>query len=297
MPTRRHLIAAAALAALPPLRATAAPATPSPQATFDPIVDAGWARDRLTRPGALAVALQDPGEFAQAHLPGAVQVTYQELDLATTTVRAVEEWRTTMAAKFAAFGVAADTEAIAYDPGTFYAARIWWVLDQIGVPAKRVLSGGLPAWQAAGNATAIGPAEPNPAPSLGVTPNEDGIATIDEVAAAVGAKSATFIDARSREEYAAGHIPGAINVPFLANGRDEPGHPWKSAAELAGMYAAAGLRPDAWAIPYCTTGVRSAATFLALRVAGHARVSLFTGSWREWSAYRNAPFEVGTPPA
>jgi thiosulfate/3-mercaptopyruvate sulfurtransferase len=49
------------------------------------------------------------------------------------------------------------------------------------------------------------------------TPNEAAIATIAEVEAALDSPDVVLVDARSPEEYAQGHIPGAINIPFTDN--------------------------------------------------------------------------------
>jgi rhodanese-related sulfurtransferase len=38
--------------------------------------------------------------------------------------------------------------------------------------------------------------------------------TLDAAAAAFGSKAAVFVDARTPEEYATGHIPGAIDLPL-----------------------------------------------------------------------------------
>ena len=56
--------------------------------------------------------------------------------------------------------------------------------------------------------------------------------------------SAALVDARTSEEYANGHIPGAINIPFLDNAEPDSGGHWKSPADLRAMYAAKGVTPD-----------------------------------------------------
>ncbi len=114
--------------------------------------------------------------------------------------------------------------------------------------------------------------------------------------AALNDPNVVLIDARSPAEYAAGHIPGAINVEFTQNA--EPGQPryWKSARELRAMYAALGATPDKRIIPYCTTGVRSAATYFTLRLIGYEDVTLFTGSWKEWSSHPDLPVRTGNAP-
>jgi thiosulfate/3-mercaptopyruvate sulfurtransferase len=55
------------------------------------------------------------------------------------------------------------------------------------------------------------------------------------------------------------------------------------------MYEAAGVTPDKSIIVYCSSGVRSAVTYFTLRQLGYEDVSLFTGSWIEWSAEPDRP--------
>ncbi|MEZ4499934.1 MAG: rhodanese-like domain-containing protein [Thermomicrobiales bacterium] len=49
------------------------------------------------------------------------------------------------------------------------------------------------------------------------------------------------LDARISGEYAAGHIPGAVNIPFLDNAVDGTAKYWKSPDDLRMMYQAAGV--------------------------------------------------------
>lgn len=66
--------------------------------------------------------------------------------------------------------------------------------------------------------------------------------TADEAQAMMDAGSPTIVDVRTAQEYAEGHVPGAINIPVENIGSDKP-------AELADT--------DADLIVYCRTGVRS----------------------------------------
>lgn len=66
--------------------------------------------------------------------------------------------------------------------------------------------------------------------------------TADEAQAMMDASSPTIVDVRTAQEYADGHIPGAINIPVESIGSDKP-------TELADT--------DADLIVYCRTGVRS----------------------------------------
>jgi thiosulfate/3-mercaptopyruvate sulfurtransferase len=98
-----------------------------------------------------------------------------------------------------------------------------------------------------------------------------------------------LFDARAPERFrgdvepidaVAGHIPGAVNLPFaenLKNGRFRP------AAELRERFAAAldGTSPDE-AVVYCGSGVTACHDVLAFAHAGLPLPRLYAGSWSEW---------------
>jgi thiosulfate/3-mercaptopyruvate sulfurtransferase len=83
----------------------------------------------------------------------------------------------------------------------------------------------------------------------------------------------------------AGHIPGAINVPYAEN--LEPDGRFKGAAELRALYTAhLGGVPPEQAIVHCGSGVTACQTLLALDVAGLPGAALYVGSWSEWCRSR-----------
>jgi thiosulfate/3-mercaptopyruvate sulfurtransferase len=254
------------------------------------LADAGWLKARLADPTVKIVALTPPGDFAKDHIPGAAQIDWPDLTIVETSDQSVATWRGEVEQKLTALGLARADTVVVYDGGTFYAARLWWILSQLGHPDVRILNGGFPAWTAAGGQVETGPSTAKPAaqPYVG-TPDESAIATLDEVKAALDDPNVAFVDARAPSEYRDGHIPGAVNIEFTQNGEASEPHYWKSAADLRAMYAAAGVTPDKTVIPYCSTGVRSAATYFTLRLIGYEHVSLFTGSWQEWSSHPELP--------
>lgn len=261
------------------------------------LVDAAWLGERLGQPGVRVVALTPAEEFAAGHVPGAVQIDWPELEVTDTSPASVARWREEVAGHLTRLGVRRDETVVVYDGGTLYAPRLWWVLRQLGHADVRVLDGGLSAW-----AEADGAIEPgstwvgfSPAEPYRGTPDDALLATIDEVVAALDDPAVVFVDARSPEEYAAGHIPGAVSIPFTDNARPESPKVWKPEAELRAMYEAAGVTPERRVIPYCTTGVRSAATAFTLDMLGYD-VALFTGSWAEWSADPARPVATGGAP-
>lgn len=241
------------------------------------------------------VALTSAEEFTARHIPGAAQVDWPELEIVETSDQQVATWRADVEAKLTMLGISPSDTVVIYDPGTLYAARLWWILDQLGHDEKLILNGGLDAWTSAGGDMETGPSTVRGAsvPYVG-TPNDAAIATLAEVKQAIDDPSTILIDARSAGEYAAGHIPGAINVEFTRNA-DGSGV-WKTPQELLAMYEAVGATPDRTVIPYCATGVRSAVTYFTLRMLGYEQVILFTGSFKEWSSHPELPVTTGDLP-
>jgi thiosulfate/3-mercaptopyruvate sulfurtransferase len=281
--------------------ASAQEATPSPSPTTNQyahpelLADAAWLNAHLSDPNLRVVALMPADEFAKAHIQGAAQIDWPDLQVTDTSDPSIARWQGEVEQKLTALGIAPDDTVVIYDNGTLYAARLWWVLNQLGHKDAHILNGGLGAWTAAGGETESGPSTVEPAaePYKG-RPNPGVIASLNEVKTALDEPDFVLVDARTPEEYRDGHIPGAINIDFPENALPNDPKYWKSAADLRKLYEDAGVTPDKTVIPYCTTGVRSAVTFFTLTLLGYPHVSLYTGSWEEWSQHPELPVEKGT---
>ena len=249
----------------------------------------------------MLVGFMPEQDFARAHIPGSVQLDWPELELAETSDDAIAQWRDQVSQTLADLGITPNHPVVSYDAGTLFAARLWWVLHYLGFEDNYVLDGGLIAWeQAAADAEnrstpSATPASPSP-DALQAVPRPDALAPLDEVLASLDDPDTTIIDARTPEEYAAGHIPGAVNINYPLNAVAGTPRFWKPADELLAMYDAAGISPDKRIIPYCSSGVRSAVTFLTLRHIGYEDVGLYTGSWNEWEQHPDTPKATGDQP-
>jgi rhodanese-related sulfurtransferase len=97
--------------------------------------------------------------------------------------------------------------------------------------------------------------------------------------ARLAAEGVPVIDVREPAEYAAGHVPGAVNIPRGLVEFEVDGHPAVNCARDPAL--AHRERP---VIVYCRTGGRSALTADALRILGFREPLSLAGGLVAWSA-------------
>lgn len=235
--------------------------------------------------------------YLEAHLPGAVFV---DLDAALAAAPSAEGGRhplpepAAFAEAMAAAGIGDDDVVVAYDDaGGAFAGRLVWLLRLAGVDAA-LLDGGLQGWQGDRDGGAV----ERTGASFETRPWDPGaLATIDDASTAP-----IVVDARAGERYRgetepmdarAGHIPGAINLPFADNldseGRFAPPEELRRRFEQAGITDAAGV------VVYCGSGVTACHNLIALERAGLGRAQLYPGSWSQY-ARTERPVATGAEP-
>src|SRR6476661_5633984 len=207
-PTRSPLISAADLRAL---------------LSSDPdrvrIVDCRW---YLGRPGDGRAA------WAAGHLPGAIHLDLDD-DLADpdgfgAPGRHPLPSPASFANRLAGLGIGDEHLVVAYDDvGGWIAARLWWMLDNLGHHEVAVLDGGIAAWRAAGGAlTTDVPKWPRA--RLHLDAAWSGVISREELKERLG--TVVLLDSRAAARYRgetepvdpiAGHIPTALSAPVDGN--------------------------------------------------------------------------------
>lgn len=276
--------------------------TGSPPGGFDfahpeALVSVDWLGMRLNDPDLVLVGFMPAEELESGRIPGSVQVDWPELEVIDTSDASIESWQQDVQQLLGGLGIAVGSTVVAYDNGTLLSARLWWILHYFGHENVHILDGGLPAWQANDGEEESGAFEaPSGGSAYAGTPNADLLAQRDEVLAMFEAPDVVVLDARTPEEFAEGHIPGAANLNFPLNAAPEPPKFFKRADELRAMYDEIGVSGDKLVIPYCASGVRSAVTAFVLYLLGYDNVALYTGSWLEWGEHPDTPKETGALP-
>ena len=221
-------------------------------------------------------------QYKNGHIPGA-QYASLDRDLSGSpgpNGRHPLPNRESLAKTFGLWGIDTNTNVIAYDDGSCaYACRLWWLSRWLGHANVAVLDGGLPQWVKVGGVPTKQIAKIKEKYFLVSTPLTHTVSAEE-----ITNHEYVLLDARAEERFLgrsepidriAGHIPGAICMPFTKNiardGLFKRGSPHLNH-----------IPSDGDIVCYCGSGVTATQNLFALVLAGRNEPALYPGSWSEW---------------
>lgn len=229
-------------------------------------------------------------EYLQAHIPGAVFFDINAIADTETDLPHMLPGATDFAKLAGRLGISDSDTIVVYDGSGLYSApRVWWTFRIFGAKNVFILDGGLPAWTAENRPTEAG--EIKPAPKTFKAALDTGaVAMVADVQMALNDGATQLVDARSAGRFAgkeaeprkglrAGHMPGALNLPFteiVENGK------LASRDKIAAAFAKAGVDTDKPIITTCGSGVTAVVLALGLDALGKGPARIYDGSWSEW---------------
>jgi len=233
-------------------------------------------------------------KYLHEHIPGAV---YADLDKDLAAPITAGSGRhplpdvAVLASTFGRLGISADTQVVVYDDSSgAVAARAWWLLRWLGHERVSVLEGGIKRWRDLGLTLEKGDVSVKPQAFVPAPRQELILETQEIVDAGRSCADLQLVDARDASRFSgeaepidtvAGHIPGAINLPFSASLNDDGS--WKGGAELRRIWA--DLLGDGSRAPWsvmCGSGVTACHLIISGLIAGFEEPRLYVGSWSEW---------------
>lgn len=308
-----HRLFAMAIALLSPAvslaQGTPVPLAPAPRAALFVSVD--WLAQHHGDRALVLLHVGDRDAYAAAHIAGARLASVADVAVGDRNgpgLGVEMPTQDSLRTLLAALGIADDSRIIVYyaKDQTYQAMRILLTLAYAGLDGQAsLLDGGMTAWTAAGHAVTAEVPEPRVG-RLGPLAIRPFVVDAPWVAARLATPGVAIVDARDTAFYAgsraggssaapqrAGHIPGARSVPFSSL-FDATLHV-RPAAELAQVFAAAGVKPGDAVVGYCHTGQQASAVLTAARSLGF-RVLLYDGSFQDWSARTELPVELAPRP-
>jgi len=274
-----------------------APASAAPKNLARAVVQADWLEKNLDNPDVKIIEVStESGLYERGHIKNAVKFNWYT-DLVEVVNRDI-----VAAPRFQkqarAAGINKDSTVVLYgDKNNWFAAWGAWIFNTYGIQDVRLLDGGRVKWEKDGRAFTT--AVPNPKPGNFVASKADRSirATLNrDVVPAVRKKGTVdMVDIRSADEFSgkifapagfqelavrAGHIPGAVNVPWGQNVNSDG--TFKTVAELKKLYADKGIDGKKPIITYCRIGERSSLTWFVLSEILGYDVKNYDGSWTEY---------------
>lgn len=274
------------------------------------LVTTEWVAQNLDTPGVVIIESdEDVLLYQTGHIPGAVRIDWHT-DL-NDPVRRDYLSDEAFAELLSSRGISRDSTIILYgDKSNWWASYTLWAFKLWGHSDVRLMDGGRDKWVAEGRelTTAAPDVERAEYP---VTKRDDSVlrAFRDDVLAHLGSP---LIDVRSPQEYSgerthmpeypeegalrAGHIPGAISVPWAKATNEDKS--FRSRAELEALYLGEnGLTPGEEVIVYCRIGERSSHSWFVLHyLLGLPNIRNYDGSWTEWGSLVGVPIVQGSEP-
>ena len=254
------------------------------------IIDSSWFMPSLGRSGR--------DEHLAAHIPGARFLDIDEVADKSHPAPHMLPGAQQFSEAMERLGVGSDDRIVVYDNSpTRTAARGWFMLRHFGARQVAILDGGFQKWLAEGRPTESGHPAARRAKFDAI--ERDEIVTKQQLLAGT---ELPWVDARGKGRFegsepdpragvAAGHAPGARNLPFGSVYREDG--TFKPVEELRKLFAEAGIDPTKPFVASCGSGVTANSLIFAAHLIGNDDTRLYDGSWSEWGADPATPKVVG----
>jgi thiosulfate/3-mercaptopyruvate sulfurtransferase len=270
------------------------------------LVSTDWALENLKNPNVVFVEVdEDTTLYEGGHIEGAITFHWRD-DLQDGLIRDLIS-KEKFEALLSKNGISNEATVVLYGGNNnWFATYAFWYFKIYGHQDVRLLDGGRKLWELKG--LPLVTEVPTRTATRYVAAERDNSirAYRDEVIAAIGTKN--IVDVRSPAEFSGelaapahlpqeggqikGHIPTAKNIPW-SKAANEDGT-FKTDAELAEIYSAAGVDLAKDTIAYCRIGERSAFSWFVLHeLLNVTNVKNYDGSWTEYGSLVGVPVSVG----
>jgi|TARA_B100000768_G_scaffold169467_1_gene175082 thiosulfate/3-mercaptopyruvate sulfurtransferase len=197
------------------------------------------------------------------------------------------------------YGINNKSQIIVYDDeNSSMCARFWWMLKLVGIEKCAVLDGGYKSWVSSKFSTDNSIPKNHKKENITYSYKEEYLISTFELKNKLKDSSLYLLDARDKQRFLgniepidkkAGHIPGAINMPFKEN--LEKDGKFKKKLDLIKLFENIDKDKSRDIINMCGSGVTACHNFLAMEYCGLRRSRIYVGSWSAWSSYNDNDIE------
>ena len=194
-------------------------------------------------------------------------------------------------------GINNNSTIVVYDNiGVYASPRVWWMFKSMGHKNIAVLDGGLPLWKNKNYPTESIQNRVLPEGDFKAKFNPNLLKKAFKIIENITSKEAILVDARSngrffglipetRKNLKSGHIPNAINLPFLDVLKDGK---FISTNEISDIFKKLKIdkRPKIFT---CGSGLTACILILASTLISEDNHFLYDGSWSEWGQLKGVP--------
>ena len=274
------------------------------------LVSSDWLSKHLNDRNLVLLHVGDKAEYDKEHLPGARFVKLDDIadsDHETPGALMLQmPPADRLREKLANLGISDDSRVIVYYGNDWVtpSTRVIFTLDYAGLGNQSsLLDGGMQQWKKDNHPVTSEVPASNKG-TLSALKTRPIVVDADWVKSNIGKPGISVVDGRASAFYdgvqtgggmrgvkhRTGHIAGAKSVPYTEITDDKL--VFKSPAELAAVFAKAGVKPGDTVVGYCHIGQQATGMLFAARSLGH-KVLLYDGSFEDWSAHTNYPVETG----
>ena len=273
------------------------PANAAPKNQARSVAQPDWLEANLDNPKVRIIEVStEPGLYERGHIKNAIKFVWHT-DLVDTVNRDIINAKN-FSKLVQKAGISDDTTVVLYgDKNNWFAAWGAWIFNLYGAKDVRILDGGRVKWEKDGRALTTAVTTKAKGNFTATRLDKTLRATLlqDIIQVAKKRVKVDLIDIRSADEYSgkifapagfqelavrAGHIPGAINIPWGLNVNADG--TFKTVAELKKVYADKGVDGTQPIITYCRIGERSSLTWFVLSEILGYDVKNYDGSWTEY---------------
>lgn len=242
-------------------------------------VDKAYVESRLKSPEAVVVDGRNSDAFVDGHIPGAKSLVASRLLTEDRKLLPEDVINNLLVSR----GIDKEKEILSYCGSGVAAANNYIALRNLGYTNVRIYDESWDEWSrdpAAGQALALNNYAFTGEDVSGGSAEGPHFLTAEQVRDLSDDPNVVVLDVRAPSDYAAGQIPGSVNVFWDTTLNDD--RVLKDTADLRKLYEEAGVTPDKQVILFTRGGVQLTHSYTVLSLLGFKNVNFFTGKFEGW---------------